>query len=431
MTSTPHGSSHPGDRSGAETPDQFPTTTDPQQGSAQSPTDGQTASQHPPVYTGGRTPGGRPPRIGGVRRRSGKGATPSVEPRPGTRRHGADRDPASTPASVGKPRRKRALPLVALGAAACILAVFIGGFLTGWTVKDNVQARRTVAQAKVVEVPVLSGDADTRVPDVRGLSVADAKQALADLELDASTVHTTEVEWAGAPGLVIAQDPVVGETFAGKLSLTVSTQARVPDIAGKKRGEAVDALRALGTEPTVVEKFDAAAAAGSVLAVEPAVGSPLPGEVTLTVAQAGSSLYLSEVAEASSSDSNRTSCSTDDVSLDGTSHANALRCGTERNGEESTASWVLGRHADLFTATVGVSDSEDPGTTGMVRVLADGKEVARVAVSYGRTAPISAKVSGALRLDLVVSSPQGSDVHLAEALVRGTDAQIDALEAAG
>lgn len=400
--------------------------------SVPSPTDptDPTGATTPHVYTGGRSSfRQRRHARKGTSHRDPQSSTSTERPQHHRLLPAEQRDQAhgAAPASPGA---KRSVHLILVGVLACSMALLVGGFMAGWTVKDSIQAGRTSTQPDVVEVPVLDASAGTHVPDVRGLTLVDAKQALADLDLDPSAVTTTEIEWAGAPGLVIAQDPVVGEVFSGTLTLTLSKQASVPDVIGKSRADAVDALRALGTEPAVVEEFDARAPAGSVLRVDPGVGSALPNEVTLTVAEAGSSLYLSVLAEASTSSENATSCYSGEVSLNGTAYTDALACSTRSEGEEAVASWVLGRHADLFTATAGVSDSDDPEATGVVRVLADGAEVARVSVSYGSPVEIKADVSGALRLDLIVSSPTGSDIHLGEALLRGTDSQIDALEAA-
>ena len=316
--------------------------------------------------------------------------------------------------------------LVVAGAMSLVLGVFSGGFLTGWIVKEEVAVRRSEPRPTVVEIPVLDTQADSRVPDVRGMETAVAKQALADLDIDPNAVTIREVEWAGTPGVVVAQEPVGGEQVTGALTLSVSKQASVPEVTGKKKKDAIDALQALGAEVTVTEQYSASATTGTVLSVSPQVGSPLDSSVELVVAESGGSILLSSVNTAGSG----SSCSTDtNISMNGTSYKEALACSGGFSSKESTYAWVLGRHASTFSTTVGLADSGKTDATATVRILADGNEVARADVAYGKPAKVNADVSNALRLEIAVSSKNGDTVYLGDALVKGTTAQIDQLEA--
>ena len=316
--------------------------------------------------------------------------------------------------------------LVVAGAMSLVLGVFSGGFLTGWIAKEEVAVRRSEPRPTIVEIPVLDTQADSRVPDVRGMETAVAKQALADLDIDPNAVTIREVEWAGTPGIVVAQEPVGGEQVTGSLTLSVSKQASVPEVTGKKKKDAIDALQALGAEVTVTEQYSASATTGTVLSVSPQVGSPLDSSVQLVVAESGGSILLSSVNTAGSG----SSCSTDtNISMNGTSYKEALACSGGYSSKESMYAWVLGRHASTFSTTVGLADSGKTDATATVRILADGNEVARADVAYGKPAKVDADVSNALRLEIAVSSKNGDTVYLGDALVKGTTAQIDQLEA--
>ena len=316
--------------------------------------------------------------------------------------------------------------LVVAGAMSLVLGVFSGGFLTGWIAKEEVAVRRSEPRPTIVEIPVLDTQADSRVPDVRGMETAVAKQALADLDIDPNAVKIREVEWAGTPGVVVAQEPVGGEQVTGSLTLSVSKQASVPEVTGKKKKDAIDALQALGAEVTVTEQYSASATTGTVLSVSPQVGSPLDSSVQLVVAESGGSILLSSVNTAGSG----SSCSTDtNISMNGTSYKEALACSGGYSSKESMYAWVLGRHASTFSTTVGLADSGKTDATATVRILADGNEVARADVAYGKPAKVNADVSNALRLEIAVSSKNGDTVYLGDALVKGTTAQIDQLEA--
>ena len=312
------------------------------------------------------------------------------------------------------------------GAMSLFLGIFSSGFLTGWMVKEEVAVRSSEPRPTVVEIPVLDTQADSRVPDVRGMETAVAKQALADLDIDPNAVTIREVEWAGTPGVVVAQEPVGGEQVTGALTLSVSKQASVPEVTGKKKKDAIDALQALGAEVTVTEQYSASATTGTVLSVSPQVGSPLDSSVQLVVAESGGSILLSSVNTAGSG----SSCSTDtNVSMNGTSYKEALACSGGFSNKESTYAWVLGRHASTLSTTVGLADSGKTDAAATVRILADGNEVARADVAYGKPAKVNADVSNALRLEIAVSSKNGDTVYLGDALVKGTTTQIDQLEA--
>ena len=316
--------------------------------------------------------------------------------------------------------------LIVAGAMSLVLGVFSCGFLTGWIVKEEVAVHRSEPRPTVVEIPVLDTQADSRVPDVRGMETAVAKQALADLDIDPNAVTIREVEWAGTPGIVVAQEPVGGEQVTESLTLSVSKQASVPEVTGKKKKDAIDALQALGAEVTVTEQYSASATTGTVLSVSPQVGSPLDSSVQLVVAESGGSILLSSVNTAGSG----SSCSTGtNISMNGTSYKEALACSGGYSSKESMYAWVLGRHASTFSTTVGLADSGKTDATATVRILADGNEVARADVAYGKPAKVNADVSNALRLEIAVSSKNGDTVYLGDALVKGTTAQIDQLEA--
>jgi PASTA domain len=316
--------------------------------------------------------------------------------------------------------------LIVAGVMSLVLGVFSGGFLTGWIVKEEVAVRSSEPRPTVVEIPVLDTQADSRVPDVRGMETAVAKQALADLDIDLNAVTIREVEWAGTPGVVVAQDPVGGEQLTGSLTLSVSKQANVPEVTGKKKKDAINALQTLGAEVTVTEQYSASATTGTVLSVSPQVGSPLDSSVELVVAESGGSILLSSVNTAGSG----SSCSTDtNVSMNGTSYKEALACSGGFSDKESTYAWVLGRHASTLSTTVGLADSGKTDATATVRILADGNEVARADAAYGKPAKVNADVSNALRLEIAVSSKNGDTVYLGDALLKGTTTQIDQLEA--
>ncbi len=113
------------------------------------------------------------------------------------------------PVPPARPWRRRfaALGLVALlVASACA-----GGVWLGW--RWAVDRDMAVAETPVAR-EATAGDV-TRMPDVRGLALADAKQALADSGTDPAAITVVEVAAALAPGTVVAQDPSAGRRSPG------------------------------------------------------------------------------------------------------------------------------------------------------------------------------------------------------------------------
>ena len=89
---------------------------------------------------------------------------------------------------------------------------------------------------------------------------------------------------------------------------------------------------------------------------------------------------------------------------------------------------ALEKHGSALSATVGVSDDASPSASARIRVLGDGAELANTSVSYGQTQPLNIDVTGVLRLEIVTSSDNGADVYLGDAIIKGTDSEINQLE---
>ncbi|MCO7219371.1 PASTA domain-containing protein [Klenkia sp. PcliD-1-E] len=84
-----------------------------------------------------------------------------------------------------------------------------------------------------VEVDVVAAPADdtggaSRLPDVRGLALAAAQQAVAYAGLNPSPVTVVEVSSASPGGTVVGQDPVGGTSAASPVTLSVAVPGEVP-----------------------------------------------------------------------------------------------------------------------------------------------------------------------------------------------------------
>ena len=124
------------------------------------------------------------------------------------------------------------------------------------------------------------------VPDVRGEQVLDATERLEALGFD---VRTTEVASDSTPGTVLMSDPQAGTRVeeGSEVVLHVAAPRTIPQIKGLSRADAEAALADAGFRNVtfVTQKSDEPE--GSVLAVDPAVGSDatISTAITVTVAE--------------------------------------------------------------------------------------------------------------------------------------------------
>jgi serine/threonine-protein kinase len=172
---------------------------------------------------------------------------------------------------------------------------------TGSTTSSGGPTRRTLAIAGIIALVLALGafyyffimPQPVEIPEMKGLSLAQAQSALDELGLDSKLLQQESNEFA--PGTIMGQAPVAGEIVnkGSTVVLTVAqaaTSATVPNVVGLTEEEAkaqiVEAGLAVGE--TLREESDTAAQ-GTVLAQDPAAGTLVPGsaQVILTIASSG------------------------------------------------------------------------------------------------------------------------------------------------
>jgi hypothetical protein len=215
-----------------------------------------------------------------------------------------------------------------------------------------------------------------------------------------------------------------------EISLVVSQAATVPPIDGRPATEVTTELRNLGVNVTLAYAYDPKVKAGQAISVAPAPGEPLPLDVTLTVAESGTALFLQKVPCSGSclSSSNK-------LLMNGTTYTNGVTGSASYSSysQDSSTTYVylLGRRADVFQAEVGVPDDvSDTSTQVTLRFVGDGAELAVVTAVYGKTVPVEIPVTGVLRLEIVASvanpgdSSRNQKYGLGDARVVGSDQAI-------
>lgn len=320
-----------------------------------------------------------------------------------------------------EPEKRGWRRLLAIAFVTGAIALFSGGFVAGWYVKDLIQASQVTEGSRIVEVPAAETVVEQPMLDVRGMALVDAKQALVDTGIAIAGLKVTEIAWAGAPEVVIAQDPVVGEAIGNELEFQVSVPATMPEVVGKPRGEVVNELKQFGVEVEIIEEYALDKPTGSVLSANVEEGKPLPAIVQMAVAQPGASVYLTQLKSADGR------CSTVSADIDGQHFANSLRC-SSGDPEPRVTAYLLNRSARQVEGVVGVSDTGATDQKAQVTFVGDGKVLGTATVSYANPTKVSFDTTGILRLEIQVTSPARSEAVLGDFLVKGAVEEIARLE---
>jgi beta-lactam-binding protein with PASTA domain len=337
---------------------------------------------------------------------------------------------SDTASAEPEPRRRagRVARLVVTGMALATIGTCLALVYAGWWLHERDPGKPvSVAIKRPITVIRDAGAASGSVPNVLGLDVDTARQAMIDAGVDPARVATEERPYAGEAGLVVSQRPAPGARRQDRVLLAVSARAQMPAVAGDQIRAARERLADLGARVVVRSRFDSGAAEGTVLSTRPAEGEVLSDSATLTVAEASSSVFLSQL-ESVSSD-----CSVEEeLTMNGRAVKNPLTC-SPSSDYASEMEYVLNRRVARFVATVGLGDRGGDRVPARFRVVVDGRMVATRTVAFGQIARIAVPVAGALRLRLetrMASGREQDDSPIAtwgNARLLGGQSAIDAL----
>jgi beta-lactam-binding protein with PASTA domain len=145
-----------------------------------------------------------------------------------------------------------------------------------------------VDPSSAVTLLVSSGPGAVAVPQLEGLSLSAAQDALRSRGLTAGAIKRSD--GVAAAGTVLAANPAFGTTTApgSSIALTIASgNQRIPsDLVGQTRQAVIDSLTRVGFDTRVFVQDTNVYATDVVLAVDPAPGTsrPLGSTVTVTVA---------------------------------------------------------------------------------------------------------------------------------------------------
>ncbi|MDQ2825970.1 MAG: PASTA domain-containing protein, partial [Actinomycetota bacterium] len=155
------------------------------------------------------------------------------------------------------------------------------GQVTAQDPAANVQVKK----GSTISYTVSSGAPIIEVPDVRNRTVESATDALtmAGFQVTPNSVNSDKT-----PGMVIDQAPAAGTRQAkgSTVTLTVSKgveQIAVPDVRNLREGDAANRLGQTGFRTASRNESSDDTAAGTVVRTEPAAGTPLERNATVTL----------------------------------------------------------------------------------------------------------------------------------------------------
>lgn len=230
--------------------------------------------------------------------------------------------------------------------------------------------------------------------DVRGLTTADAKQVLTDLNLGVVTVTVREAPSVGRPGTVVAQDPPAGEPAADVVTLVVAASAVIPAVVGTPVAQATRDLEQLGAHVIVQRVYRPDVAVDTVLQVQPAAGRPAATNVVLTVSSPPAAVYLADLNPVAGR------CSKADENVNGTAYHHSLRCTVATDVDE--VEYLLNRRTVRLEGVLGQADTGEPGQVLRFELLGDGKVLVAMQLGYGQSKPVQVSTVNVLRLTLRV-----------------------------
>lgn len=328
------------------------------------------------------------------------------------------------PATVPSTKRSMWFSIVAVMAGLSVVMLIVG-LVAGWTLRGTLVADEasSVPSAGASSEGVFERE-KVPMPDVRGLSEADARQVISDAGYDPGAVAIAKIPFVGRAGTVVAQDPAATTMEVGAITLSVPVEATMPDLNGKPLDEASRALAALGSRPTIRRSYVAGAQAGAVISTDPLPGTTLVEEPVLIVASGAATVPLETVKVTGSCGSKS----------GGTVNGNKTSTGVSCTARitQSSASWIISRAAARLQATVGLDDASDPGATVRIKIVADSQTILDKAFKYGQSANVDADVSNVLRLEVTVSRTDknsgSAEVVLANAVLAGGSDSLSKIE---
>lgn len=260
----------------------------------------------------------------------------------------------------------------------------------GGAQEESVESTATTA---TTDPPVLE------MPELVGMTEAEARTALTDLGLDAPTITTRES--FESAGTVLEQVPSQGLVVNGTISLVVAESiSAIPDFIGLPIADVRHWAESRGITVRDETKLVTDAKAGTVLEQVPSAGAQASQEILVTLAESPTIVELTSLAAVDES-----RFSVEDIELNGSLHPKSLVF----EGWVTTGfiSYNLSRDWASLQMTLGIGDRSDAATTIQVEIVADEQVIYNNTVGFGTTVDVELDVTDVLRLQINTSKLTG------------------------
>ncbi len=244
------------------------------------------------------------------------------------------------------------------------------------------------------------------MPDLIGLTEAEARAELSDLGLEEPSV--TGQESFERAGTVLEQVPSSGRVVTGTISLVVAESIPpLPDFVGSPIAEVRSWAGPRGVEVREETRLTTDEAAGMVLDQVPAPGAQASQELIVTIAEAPTIVELVDLGTVNSR------ChEVADISMSGEPFPNSTTFGATCFGDSFFAEYNLSRDWSTLRMTLGLDDELSSDAAVQVDFKLDGQSIRSETVVFGETTDIELDVTDGLRLQVVGTKLSGDKSRL-------------------
>lgn len=241
------------------------------------------------------------------------------------------------------------------------------------------------------------------MPNLIGLDVSDAEEALRDLNVRISRTDEASPEEVGT---VLDQDPLAGDALTDTVQIVVAGEPpAVPDVVGQTFADATDVLEEQGFSVEENPVLDDAASDGEIIGQTPEVGSENVKTVTLDVARNPVSVPLAgmDVLEQAAD------IDIGPAEIAGDVYANSLL--VAEYGNQGSFGYNLSKNYRQVVGTLGIDDNEETECVATVEFKDGGRTLGSgsYSVKFGEPLPVEFSVAEVLRLEVSFAASGSGD----------------------
>ena len=268
---------------------------------------------------------------------------------------------------------------------------------------DEEEAASATTALEPSETAETTDPPPVEMPDLIGLTEAEARAELSDLGLDEPSV--TGQESFERAGTVLEQVPSGGRMATGTISLVVAESIPpLPDFVGSPIAEVRSWADPRGIEVREETRLTTDEVAGVVLDQLPAAGAQASQELIVTLAEAPTIVELANLGAV-----NHRCYKVGEISMNGTLYPQS---GFFQDCDNFFAEFNLSRDWTTLRFTMGLSDTLSADGAAQIEVIVDGQSIYNETALFLETTDVELDVTDGLRLQIVGTKLSGRDVNV-------------------